>query len=151
MARSVCGQRFLHVMMAVSSMPRARGGHHVRYDSFRSSIYRHPQYGSRLGLRLTSGSPTDDHAEFDSEAVRVMLDTEELILKLDRSWQRPTGGHAIALAFQCSIPAEVDDLFSLLTSHGAPAKQQPWDAFWEQRYASVLDPDDNQVDLFCPL
>lgn len=30
-----------------------------------------------------------------------MLDTEELILKLDPSWQRPTGGHAIALAFQC--------------------------------------------------
>ncbi len=106
---------------------------------------------SRLGLRLTSGSPTDDHAEFDGEAVRVMLDTEALIAQLDPSWERPTGGHAIALAFQCSIPAEVDDLFSLLTSHGAPAKQQPWDAFWEQRYASVLDPDDNQVDLFCPL
>ena len=32
------------------------------------------------------------------------------------------------------------------TSHLAP-----WDAFWGQRYAVVLDPDGNHVDLFAPL
>lgn len=106
---------------------------------------------SRLGLRLTSGSPTDDHAEFNGEGVRLMLDTETLISQLDPTWRRPTGGHAIALAFQCSSPAEVDALFEALTTLGAKAKQQPWNAFWGQRYASVLDMDGNQVDLFCPL
>ncbi len=62
-----------------------------------------------------------------------------------------TTGHAIALAFCCATPAEVDELFAQLVAAGAPAKKQPWDAFWGQRYASVLDPDGNQVDLFCEL
>ena len=28
---------------------------------------------------------------------------------------------------------------------------EPWDAFWGQRYATVLDPDGNSVDLFAAL
>lgn len=80
-----------------------------------------------------------------------MLDTETLISQLAPSRQRPTGGHAITLAFQCSSPAEVDALFGALSTLGAKTKQQPWDAFWGQRYASVLDVDGNQVHLFCPL
>ena len=34
---------------------------------------------------------------------------------------------------------------------GFGSKNDPWDAFWGQRYALVLDPDDNVVDLFAPL
>ena len=30
------------------------------------------------------------------------------------------------------------------------AKLEPFDAFWGQRYATVLDPDGNAVDLFAP-
>jgi uncharacterized glyoxalase superfamily protein PhnB len=29
--------------------------------------------------------------------------------------------------------------------------RSPFDAFWGQRYATVLDPDGNTVDLFAPL
>jgi len=29
--------------------------------------------------------------------------------------------------------------------------EEPWDAFWGQRYAIVRDPDGNGVDLFAPL
>jgi uncharacterized glyoxalase superfamily protein PhnB len=39
----------------------------------------------------------------------------------------------------------------LLTAAGHHGKTAPWDAFWGQRYATVLDPDGNQVDLFAPL
>ncbi|MFL6036949.1 MAG: glyoxalase, partial [Gaiellaceae bacterium] len=28
---------------------------------------------------------------------------------------------------------------------------EPFDAFWGQRYATVVDPDGNAVDLFAPL
>ena len=28
---------------------------------------------------------------------------------------------------------------------------EPFDAFWGQRYATVLDPDGNGVDLYAPL
>jgi hypothetical protein len=38
-----------------------------------------------------------------------------------------------------------------LTSAGHTGHKEPWDAFWGQRYAEVLDPDGNLIDLFAPL
>ncbi len=106
---------------------------------------------SRLGLKLTWGDAEQVHAELSGDGLKVALDTEALILQLDPDWTRPTGGHAIALAFGCATPAEVDETFQLMVDHGAPRKTEPWDAFWGQRYASVLDPDGNQIDLFAAL
>ena len=60
------------------------------------------------------------------------------------------GGHAIGLAFLCDSPGHVDQMFADLTRKGYKAKLEPFDAFWGQRYAAVLDPDDNVVDLFAP-
>ena len=34
---------------------------------------------------------------------------------------------------------------------GFTGKTEPFDAFWGQRYATVVDPDGNPVDLFAPL
>ncbi|MDO5092928.1 MAG: VOC family protein [Propionibacteriaceae bacterium] len=106
---------------------------------------------TQLGLQLMSGSVDDDHADFAGDGVRLMLDTEELITRLNPTWTRPTGGHAIALAFECSSPSEVDNTHAALVASGATSKQEPWDAFWGQRYATVLDPDGNHIDLFCAL
>ena len=38
-----------------------------------------------------------------------------------------------------------------LVAAGYHGHLEPWDAFWGQRYATVLDPDGNSVDLFAPL
>ena len=38
-----------------------------------------------------------------------------------------------------------------LVAAGGRGHKEPWDAFWGQRYAEVLDPDGNVVDLFAPL
>lgn len=35
-----------------------------------------------------------------------------------------------------------------LAARGASVAKQPFDAPWGQRYATVLDPDGNAVDLF---
>jgi uncharacterized glyoxalase superfamily protein PhnB len=56
----------------------------------------------------------------------------------------------VALAFRCPGPADVDAKYEELAALGHGHKE-PWDAFWGQRYASVKDPDGNQVDLFAPL
>jgi uncharacterized glyoxalase superfamily protein PhnB len=42
-------------------------------------------------------------------------------------------------------------VFRKVVAAGFKAKKEPWDAFWGQRYASVVDPDGNSVDLFAPL
>jgi uncharacterized glyoxalase superfamily protein PhnB len=56
----------------------------------------------------------------------------------------------VALAFLCPSPADVDAKYAELAALGHGNKE-PWDAFWGQRYASVKDPDGNQIDLFAPL
>ena len=38
-----------------------------------------------------------------------------------------------------------------LVAAGHRSHRAPWDAFWGQRYATVLDPDGNAVDLFAAL
>jgi uncharacterized glyoxalase superfamily protein PhnB len=57
----------------------------------------------------------------------------------------------MGLAFLCDSPADVDSTYAEILAAGYEGKAPPWDAFWGQRYASVLDPDGNQVDLFAPL
>ncbi|WP_223848764.1 VOC family protein [Microbacterium hominis] len=48
-------------------------------------------------------------------------------------------------------PAEVDAVYAALVAAGHDGHVAPFDAFWGQRYATVLDPDGNAVDLFAPL
>jgi uncharacterized glyoxalase superfamily protein PhnB len=38
-----------------------------------------------------------------------------------------------------------------LVAAGYEGKKEPYDAFWGQRYANVVDPDGNVVDLFAAL
>jgi uncharacterized glyoxalase superfamily protein PhnB len=93
----------------------------------------------------------DDHFETTlPNGLRLMWDTEELIRKLDPEWKR-SEGHAMALAFECASAAEVDETYAKVVGEGFTGKTEPYDAFWGQRYATVVDPDGNSVDLFAPL
>ncbi len=83
-------------------------------------------------------------------SLRLMWDTVELMQQLDPAWQQPTG-HALGLAFHCGTPAGVDETHAAVVAAGFDSKSGPWDAFWGQRYARVMDPDGNAVDLFAPL
>jgi uncharacterized glyoxalase superfamily protein PhnB len=76
-----------------------------------------------------------------------MFDTEET-LKSFSDWQPPSGSHRIALAFLCDNPAEVDEIHLELLGRGGRSHVAPFDAPWGQRYATVLDPSGNAVDLF---
>lgn len=102
-----------------------------------------------LGLEFPDSA--EDHLEAaTATGLRVMLDSEALMKQLDPAWARPVG-QGIVLAFRCESPGHVDKVFGKVTASGFRAKKAPWDAFWGQRYASVLDPDGNAVDLFAPL
>jgi|SRR5579872_3663661 len=95
--------------------------------------------------------PDGDHLEATTASgVRLMWDAIELMQQLDPAREEPRG-HRMGMAFLCASPAEVDETHARVVEAGFASKAEPWDAFWGQRYASVLDPDDNQVDLFAPL
>ncbi|WP_423058062.1 VOC family protein [Brevibacterium linens] len=113
---------------------------------------------SALGLELADGGPDAPHTEFTSGSLRILLDTEAVMLGIDPEWTWPTGGHTMSLAFDCSTAEAVDSTFTQLTGRGdgesesvAGIVHKPWDAFWGQRYAVVSDPDGNTVDLFATL
>jgi catechol 2,3-dioxygenase-like lactoylglutathione lyase family enzyme len=109
------------------------------------------EFYRRLGLNIPEGSEDEPHAEATTPSgLRVAWDTAELIQQIDPGWTDPSGGHRVALAFFCPDPASVDAKYAELDALGFGHKE-PWDAFWGQRYASVKDPDGNQVDLFASL
>jgi uncharacterized glyoxalase superfamily protein PhnB len=105
----------------------------------------------RRGLDLPAGADTEEHVEVTAAGgLRLMFDTVDLVRSFSE-WEPPSGGHRVALAFLCASPAEVDATHDDLVSAGHRSHLAPFDAFWGQRYATVLDPDGNPVDLFAPL
>ena len=104
-------------------------------------------------LGLDVGEPPEGEQHFEvtlPSGVRLMWDDEELIRGIDPEWTPPTG-QRLALAFDCVDPAGVDATYARVLDARFRGKKEPWDAFWGQRYAQLLDPDGNTVDLFAPL
>lgn len=108
---------------------------------------------ARLGLDFKVDEKYPDHAGCDLPGgLHLMLDTEKFRGGTQSGgWSRPTGDPRSFLAFECADPAAVDAKYGELTDAGYTGVQEPWDAFWGMRYATVLDPDGNGVDLYCPL
>jgi uncharacterized glyoxalase superfamily protein PhnB len=105
-----------------------------------------------LGVPVEPPAAGDDHHEaLLPSGIRLMWDSAELIRKLVPDWEPPQGGHRLALAFHCGTAAGVDGTHAAVVAAGFGSAAEPYDAFWGQRYAQVVDPDGNVVDLFAPL
>lgn len=119
-----------------------------------SNMKRSMEFYQLLGLDFEACSHDEDmkdHIEATTQSgLRIMLDSEDLIKKLKPNWIRPEG-QRMTLAFLCDSAVQVDEFYQKITVAGFLGETAPWDAFWGQRYASVLDPDGNSVDIFAPL
>jgi uncharacterized glyoxalase superfamily protein PhnB len=102
-----------------------------------------------IGLDIPSGVETEQHVECKSNGYRIAWDSLELMKSLNPDWVEPVGNR-IGLAFLCESPAEVDALYERVVAAGYAGHKAPWNAFWGQRYAVVVDPDGNLIDLFAP-
>ena len=103
-----------------------------------------------LGLDVPA---TDEggHLEIDlGTGVTLMLDTEALMESFDPNFSVGTGRPRVTLAFQCGSPEAVDTTHAEIVGAGHRSHLDPFDAFWGQRYATVLDPDGTAIDLFAP-
>jgi uncharacterized glyoxalase superfamily protein PhnB len=104
-----------------------------------------------LGVPVGEPPAGEDHFETTlPSGIRLMWDSVGLVKQLNPDWQ-PPAGHRLGLAFHCGTPAGVDSTHAAVVAAGFGSKADPWDAFWGQRYALVIDPDGNVVDLFAPL
>jgi catechol 2,3-dioxygenase-like lactoylglutathione lyase family enzyme len=106
----------------------------------------------RLGLPIPEDADTEPHVEVPLPGgLRLLFDTVATVRSFDPAWEPATGGARMSIAFACPDPAEVDARHAELVAAGYRSHLAPFDAFWGQRYATVLDPDGNPVDLFAPL
>jgi len=104
-----------------------------------------------LGLPIPAGVDAEPHVEVALPGgLRLAFDTEATIASFHPSWKAGTGGR-VGLAFALPDAAAVDAAYAHLTAAGHRGELEPFDAFWGQRYATVLDPDGTGVDLFAPL
>lgn len=103
----------------------------------------------RLGFDIPLEHDTEPHVEAPLPGgMRFTWDTVDTIRSFYPEWTKPTGGNNVGLAFRCE---DVDKTYQELVEAGYHSEKEPWDAFWGQRYACVVDPDGNVVDLFAPL
>jgi uncharacterized glyoxalase superfamily protein PhnB len=104
-----------------------------------------------LGLDIPAKADTESHVEaILSNGFRMAWDNLEMIKGIYPDWAQPVG-HRMTLAFKCDKPADVDTLYEQVVQNAYRGYKAPWDAFWGQRYAVVMDPDGNLVDLFAGL
>jgi uncharacterized glyoxalase superfamily protein PhnB len=108
------------------------------------------EFYALLGIDLTPKGGPDHFEGATASGVRIMLDSVNLIKEINPSWTEPTGS-AMTLCFVQESPEAVDALYNRILAAGFRSSKAPWDAFWGQRYSSVLDPDGNQIDLFAAL
>lgn len=107
------------------------------------------EFYRRLGVEFADGAEMAPHVDADlGGGVKLMLDTEETVRSFRPDWVAAPGGGRIGLACDCGDPGGVDAKFSELVEAGYRAELKPFDAFWGQRYATVLDPDGHGVDLY---
>ncbi|TCO20416.1 putative glyoxalase superfamily protein PhnB [Kribbella steppae] len=110
------------------------------------------EFYRRLGLEFVRDQyMPEDHAGCDlPNGLHLMLDTDELRGKITAGWTPPKTGR-IFLTTQLDSPAAVDAKYAELTAAGVTGLQEPFDAPWRMRYATVADPSGNGIDLYADL
>ena len=105
-----------------------------------------------LGVSIESGQDEAPHVDAQlGDGTTLAWDTVKTIQEFDPDYAFPAGGHRIALAFNKESAAAVDSAYAALVAAGYTGHVAPWDAHWGQRYATLLDPDGNSVDLYAEL
>ncbi len=109
------------------------------------------EFYRKLGLDIPADGDTQPHVEAElAPGMRLLWDTTESVRSFTPGYEQP-GVSQISLAVDCAEPSAVDGLYKDLVDAGYHGEREPWDAFWGQRYATVQDPDGNDVDLFAVL
>jgi uncharacterized glyoxalase superfamily protein PhnB len=104
------------------------------------------------GLEFPADADEAPHAETAvAGGFKIMFDTAATIAAFDPDFSVGTGSQRTALAFLCADPAAVDAMYTQLTAAGHTGHLPPFDAFWGQRYATVVDPNGLGVDFYAPL
>jgi uncharacterized glyoxalase superfamily protein PhnB len=110
------------------------------------------EFYRRFGLEFARDQYLpDDHAGCDlPNGLHLMLDTDSIRAKITANWTPPAQGR-VFLSVEYGSSDEVDTAYAELVADGVAGLQEPFDAPWGMRYATVADPSGNGVDLYANL
>ena len=104
-----------------------------------------------LGLAAPSAEDGEDQVQIETQGGATLgFVTEAMMKEVNPYWQQPVG-QRVTFACRCDTPEEVDAVYARVTAAGYEGRQEPWDAFWGQRYAMLSDADGNRVDWFAAI
>ena len=105
-----------------------------------------------LGVPFGDYDPAEGHYSAElGGGFRLMLDSHDVARSFIEDFRPPSGNDLMGLAVEFDSPNEVDRAFRAAVAGGSAVVREPFDAFWGQRYATIADPDGNQVDLYAEL
>jgi uncharacterized glyoxalase superfamily protein PhnB len=93
-------------------------------------------------------------AEAEGQSLGVAIRPEpagpvhEVAKSFHKDFTPPSGNDVVSLAVEFETPDDVDAAYASISAAGYATHQEPFDAFWGLRYATVSDPDGNHVDLY---
>lgn len=116
-----------------------------------SDVPRAARFYRLVGLDFPEPKEGEAYVEVKTpNGYRISLNAQSMARSLDPEWIEPRG-QRMELAFKCDSPKDVDETYAAIVKAGNRGHKEPWDAFWGQRYAIVVDPDGTHVSLFAPL
>lgn len=106
------------------------------------------KFYSLLGFEFPHFEPDTKHLEpiTKEDDVRLMIDDQALMKSM--TGKDPTPPSHSPFAIKCESPAEVDRCVERVKAAGFEVMKEPWDAFWGQRYAILVDPGGYMIDVF---
>jgi uncharacterized glyoxalase superfamily protein PhnB/mannose-6-phosphate isomerase-like protein (cupin superfamily) len=108
----------------------------------------------KLGLETVEAPPSPGgirHAKAKlPDGFLLEFDNGTLARFYNAAWRNTKERGRIVIGFCLPTRDSVDRLYHELLSSGYTSVQSPYDAFWGQRYAIVVDPDGHDVGLMSP-
>ncbi len=109
------------------------------------------QFYSLLGIKFPELGKDEYHIESlpKEGSAKLMIDSFQMLL--DVTGKSPTPANHSVFAIEYESSEEVNKVANAIKDAGFEVEKEPWDAFWGQRYAILVDPDGYKVDLYASL
>lgn len=116
-----------------------------------TNMKRTVEFYSLLGFDFSDLDLREEHIEPKTPdgSSRLMIDTVDIVKDIIGEEPRPGNHSPFAIRYETS--EEVNVAVEKLKAKDFKIVKEPWDAFWDQRYCVVEDPDGYRIDLYADL